>query len=118
MGRTQYETIPHDEEDPLKGVSSMSSAAITSSGTRHRGNSLWIGGLFVFAVSAAIFLGFTGREDSRPQDLATLSQQDIPMEGIADVRPCTFDECNGSSCNHDYAPYTCLWHNGGPHGGW
>jgi len=31
--------------------------------------------------------------------------------------PCTFQECYGSSCNHLVAPYTCLFNNGGPHGG-
>jgi hypothetical protein len=30
---------------------------------------------------------------------------------------CTFDECNASNCDHTLAPYTCLFHNGGPHGG-
>jgi hypothetical protein len=32
-------------------------------------------------------------------------------------RPCTFDECFATRCNADVAPYTCLFNNGGPHGG-
>ena len=30
---------------------------------------------------------------------------------------CSFSECYASNCNHKVAPYTCLIHNGGPHGG-
>merc|ERR1712008_464061 len=33
------------------------------------------------------------------------------------VRSCTFDECYASPCDAHIAPYTCLLHNGGPHGG-
>ena len=32
-------------------------------------------------------------------------------------RACTFDECFASSCDKELAPFTCLLHNGGPHGG-
>jgi len=30
---------------------------------------------------------------------------------------CTFDECFATHCNAEVAPFTCLLHNGGPHGG-
>mmetsp|Transcript_28503 Transcript_28503/g.52629 ORF Transcript_28503/g.52629 Transcript_28503/m.52629 type:complete len:197 (-) Transcript_28503:140-730(-) len=30
---------------------------------------------------------------------------------------CTLAECYASNCNHKVAPFTCLFHNGGPHGG-
>ena len=30
---------------------------------------------------------------------------------------CTLEQCYASNCNHKVAPYTCLFHNGGPHGG-
>ncbi|EEC44558.1 predicted protein [Phaeodactylum tricornutum CCAP 1055/1] len=33
------------------------------------------------------------------------------------ARACTFDECYQTSCDAETAPYTCLFHNGGPHGG-
>jgi hypothetical protein len=43
----------------------------------------------------------------------------VDLEGAA--RPmttlCTFEECIHSQCDHETAPYTCLFHNGGPHGG-
>jgi len=30
---------------------------------------------------------------------------------------CSFKDCYASNCNQKVAPYTCLLHNGGPHGG-
>merc|ERR1740117_1506807 len=33
------------------------------------------------------------------------------------VPSCTFEECYGSNCNQEVAPFTCLFNNGGPHGG-
>lgn len=41
----------------------------------------------------------------------------VPMMGSSAVRDCSFAECYASGCNHDLAPFTCLFHNGGPHGG-
>jgi len=35
----------------------------------------------------------------------------------SDITPCTFDECAETRCNAEAAPYNCLWHNGGVHGG-
>jgi hypothetical protein len=50
---------------------------------------------------------------------ATGSKIQAPLESMSlTARPCTFKECFASNCNHDAAPYTCLFHNGGPHGGW
>lgn len=40
-----------------------------------------------------------------------------PMMGSSGVRDCSFEECYASGCNHESAPFTCLFHNGGPHGG-
>ena len=33
------------------------------------------------------------------------------------TRACTFFECLNSGCDPIGAPFTCLFHNGGPHGG-
>jgi hypothetical protein len=49
---------------------------------------------------------------------ATGTKIQAPLESMSlTARPCTFKECFASNCNHDVAPYTCLFHNGGPHGG-
>jgi hypothetical protein len=36
---------------------------------------------------------------------------------VNSVPSCTFEECYASNCNQEVAPFTCLFHNGGPHGG-
>jgi hypothetical protein len=33
------------------------------------------------------------------------------------VRSCTFEECTSAACDFSLAPYLCLFHNGGYHGG-
>jgi hypothetical protein len=47
----------------------------------------------------------------------TSSLGDVPLEDLEHARPCSFDECYATSCDAEFAPYTCLFHNGGPHGG-
>jgi hypothetical protein len=44
----------------------------------------------------------------------------VELQGMAKVtatRACTFKECIAARCDHTLAPFTCLFHNGGPHGG-
>jgi hypothetical protein len=41
----------------------------------------------------------------------------IKTTGSKHPPACTLSECYASNCNHEVAPYTCLFHNGGPHGG-
>ena len=41
----------------------------------------------------------------------------LAMKGGMSTTSCTFDECYASNCNKKVAPFTCLFHNGGPHGG-
>eukprot|EP00527_Entomoneis_sp_CCMP2396_P003693 CAMPEP_0198137420 /NCGR_PEP_ID=MMETSP1443-20131203/898_1 /TAXON_ID=186043 /ORGANISM="Entomoneis sp., Strain CCMP2396" /LENGTH=182 /DNA_ID=CAMNT_0043798827 /DNA_START=83 /DNA_END=628 /DNA_ORIENTATION=+ len=42
-----------------------------------------------------------------------------PIEGspISSTRACDFEECYNNDCNHESAPFICLFHNGGPHMG-
>jgi hypothetical protein len=78
-------------------------------------------GLFMLGGAALVL--FAGGMKSGNQQAqvpsASLSSSSLPMMGSSkpSARACTFDECNGSNCNHEVAPYTCLFHNGGPHGG-
>ena len=66
---------------------------------------------FVVAVAVIATVSLVAR--------ATGSKIQAPLEGMSlTARSCTFKECFASNCNHDEAPYTCLFHNGGPHGGW
>ncbi|CAB9503322.1 expressed unknown protein [Seminavis robusta] len=53
-----------------------------------------------------------------PSSLSSLPESAVPMLGSKSaVADCTFKECYASNCNAKVAPYTCLFHNGGPHGG-
>ena len=67
---------------------------------------LALGAVCVFAVMVAY----------RPS-MRTAPVQDVPLWGSSKVTACTFDECARSMCNAEAAPYTCLFHNGGVHGG-
>ena len=56
----------------------------------------------------------------KQQEQAAVSSPNVPLEGMASPsrpRACTFDECLTSRCDAEQAPFLCLWHNGGPHGG-
>ena len=53
---------------------------------------------------------------NRPATSAIVKDSSI-FGGASKVRDCTFDECYASSCNGNSAPFTCEFHNGGPHGG-
>ena len=63
-------------------------------------------------VTMAIVL-VSSRTDTQPTQAGML----LGAPPHATARACTFDECIGSSCNNELAPFTCLFHNGGPHGG-
>jgi hypothetical protein len=69
-------------------------------------------------LGGACLVFFAGMHSSSNPAAPSMSSS-LPLMGSSkpSARPCTFDECNGSNCNHDVAPYTCLFHNGGPHGG-
>ena len=43
--------------------------------------------------------------------------QGASFASTSNANACTFEECYASNCNQDVNPYTCLWHNGGFHGG-
>jgi hypothetical protein len=75
-------------------------------------------------LGAATLVMFFAGTFSNNQTPSVVSLSSLPLMGssnediaIAPLSPCTFDECNASNCDHTLAPYTCLRHNGGPHGG-
>ena len=48
--------------------------------------------------------------------IKTSATRTAPAPALLPSPACTFVECS-KSCDHDMAPYLCLTHNGGPHGG-
>jgi hypothetical protein len=72
-------------------------------------------GLFMLGAAALVFFAGMHSSNQTPSVASSLPLMGASKEDIS--RPCTFDECNASNCDHTLAPYTCLRHNGGPHGG-
>jgi hypothetical protein len=119
--KTIYSEIPadHDNDDSAAGAG----------GPVRRGSSSSAGQLVGVAVVVVLLLGLVGllfNPSSNLQGqkasplLAALDHGVAFEEGTttsAKTRSCTFDECVAANCDHDLAPFTCLLHNGGPHGG-
>jgi len=74
-------------------------------------------------VAVLAILGLTAYVAHNSSPDVDVNVPDITADAVAmlgsssPVTDCTFDECFASNCNHEVAPYTCLSHNGGPHGG-
>mmetsp|Transcript_8143 Transcript_8143/g.10948 ORF Transcript_8143/g.10948 Transcript_8143/m.10948 type:complete len:218 (-) Transcript_8143:130-783(-) len=115
----EYGSIPevHMEDDD----SSVSSSSVFSTRRMAPSSKLWIG-LGVAAACALIF----GASSNSTATTATSQAGFVRGMGIVSflasttstgTRNCTLEECFASSCNTQVAPFTCLFHNGGPHGG-
>jgi hypothetical protein len=82
---------------------------------------LALGAVCVFAAMLA-FMPSSGTPPA-----FEMEQSVVPLRGSSStttstttsiiVSACTFDECALSRCDAEAAPYTCLFHNGGVHGG-
>ncbi|KAL7525412.1 hypothetical protein ACHAWF_003917, partial [Thalassiosira exigua] len=104
---TSYEAIPSiDDEEGTGVVVTNTSGRLSTSPYKLI---LAVGG-----VLSVIFLAVGGNASVRGSPALSLA----PSGGKAKkTAPCTFKECYASNCNPKVAPYTCLFHNGGPHGG-
>lgn len=76
--------------------------------------------LVVFAFVA--FFATSSKNNAASSALKGSSKQEqeatfVDLEGSSKVTACTFEECYESNCNWKVAPFTCLFMNGGPHGG-
>jgi hypothetical protein len=68
---------------------------------------------FSLTIAAAVMFLVTTQTHSSAQG----AQMEPVLMSFSGVASCTFEECFSTSCNSELAPYTCLFHNGGPHGG-
>jgi hypothetical protein len=77
--------------------------------------------LAVLGALALASFAFVSTKSDVQQETAMLSTSNVGLLGSVksthSISPCTFKECSESRCNANVAPYTCLFHNGGPHGG-
>lgn len=105
----------NDELVSIASSASPQSSSASSFGPTHRhGRRLVLVALVVCAVLALVVVKMIGggtQETGPPIELEAHPLKD-------GARDCTFNECFASNCDHESAPFTCLFHNGGPHGGW
>lgn len=76
--------------------------------------------MVITAVVATVLMIFVGFSASTLRMEGPTKSLDVPVEGMAllsKTRDCVFQECLDASCNAATAPYLCVFHNGGPHGG-
>jgi hypothetical protein len=109
MSPSQYSTIPDEEANETTGVVQMPT---TSNRTP-----LIVAAAMLFVVVGVGVSNMTTRS-AVPEPGMTGFGANVPLEGAGHTRDCLFDECYATACNAEFAPYTCLFHNGGPHGGW
>jgi hypothetical protein len=79
--------------------------------------------LYLALVAGCVFAAMLAFMRSSRTPGFEVEQSVVPVRGSSStttssgVTACTFDECARSNCNAEAAPYTCLFHNGGVHGG-
>jgi hypothetical protein len=103
----QYEAIQGNNDEAMEASSPIRS-----------GNKVWTMMGAALVVVTLLVLGISA-VSNRPTVMSVPTESIVaPLEGSTrGVRPCSFDECFATNCNAGVAPYTCLFHNGGPHGG-
>jgi hypothetical protein len=119
-----------DEDDETDGIMNTSSAtnnrrAASPQPRISRAVAMVVGGFALIAACLMILRTTTDHSstssDGVPSSESSVSEIDTTTSPSAasasGVRACTLSECFASNCNHEEAPYTCLFHNGGPHGG-
>jgi hypothetical protein len=108
MAPSQYSTIPDEEaNEATAGVVQMPTTT-----TSYRTP------LIIVAALVFVVVGVSQMSSASAVPEPAAFSANIPLEGAGHARDCLFDECYATKCNAAFAPYTCLFHNGGPHGGW
>ena len=107
----KYETIPTvDEEIAVIAAPRSGGGEQPKAEEAAHWSKLTLGGvaaLSMFLVALAMKSGAAATDAVPILELATTGT----------TTACTFDECYASNCNQKVAPFTCLFNNGGPHGG-
>ena len=114
---SNYQTIPQiDEEEasppPRAAAKTTNPRTESSDGSLSK---LIVGGAL---ATLLVVLAVVNYSSSQAPPASILTSLGIQGKGDTTTTPsCSFSECYASNCNHQVAPYTCLFHNGGPHGG-
>ena len=122
---SNYESVPSlaadvkGEDSPLKEEENAPpSSSTTMQNLSHRAKmSLAIIVILILIFVTVVAIAHSSSSNAAPTSTSTTASMLGSSLLETTVPPCTFDECYSSNCNADVAPYTCLRHNGGPHGG-
>jgi len=121
--RTEYSTI----EDQTQHVEAGTCNTISDGNDEHQQRNqqsstfsrplmqIKTGAVLIAIIGAAALLFASTSTSTHSSETAA----ELPVVGIHGpaARDCTFDECYASNCDKETAPFTCEFHNGGPHGG-
>lgn len=109
MTTKNYESVtraPSGDDDEERARPTTTSATATSNPIA------WgAAALFFLIIGISAF----PRTGGKTETAAML--QLVNIKTAPPPQPCTFAECIASHCDIVEAPYLCLFHNGGPHGG-
>ena len=117
---TNYDTIPqiHDDEEVEAATTPTTTTHQSEGGSNAGSSKLIIGGaLSMLLVFIAVRLSTTAAGDVTTGSSTMLRFPNLKGFSSSSSTACSFKECWASNCNQKLAPYTCLFHNGGPHGG-
>jgi hypothetical protein len=100
MVKTQYESIEDQE---------LGSSPVSETSPRNNTSKRTLVASVLIISALLLVVGLTSQSG--------FPRGGVPLLGMGHPRACSFEECFATNCNAEVAPYTCLFNNGGPHGG-
>jgi hypothetical protein len=121
MTNKKYESISRasadydddDEEERARVTTSTTTTAMTTSTSTNP--IVWVGVVALFLMT--IVLAANNNPLPPSSGTSPMLQASELMIALPPPPSCTFEECISSHCDYSVAPFLCLIHNGGPHGG-
>ena len=111
---TKYDTIPQLLDNEEAAECQTSTTTTKQLDGSNGPSKLIIGGVLMVLVFLAV--RYSTGDVATTAGSATLMLPHLKGTSSSTMA-CSFEDCYASNCNQKVAPYTCLIHNGGPHGG-
>jgi hypothetical protein len=119
MVKKTYESIEEEIGRPDITITMLSSVDDTREYTK-KGKIYLVAGMVALCMVAALMFVGGNHDGLRASSTNIGGFPSLSMshpKGSGGPRKCEFHECHPTSCDPGTAPYTCIRHNGGPHGG-
>lgn len=110
----QVLSIPNDDSDTSMTNDNMTRPAWWSGRSK---SVLVVLGAFAVACIVALVNRSTPAAFATTTPVVMDTTSVLASSSTTTTTACTFDECYATRCNSKVAPFTCVFHNGGPHGG-